>query len=83
MKCLWVIILCLFTSPLFCQKQDSVQVLTEVVIRSYESDRPLLEVPASVGLVLNADLARFSNATFVSAVNTLPGIRMEERSPGS
>ncbi|MBZ0246473.1 MAG: TonB-dependent receptor plug domain-containing protein, partial [Cyclobacteriaceae bacterium] len=83
MKCLLVFILCLFTSPLFSQKQDTLRVLPEIVIRSYESDRPLLEVPASVGLVLNADLARFSNTSIVSAVNTLPGIRMEERSPGS
>ncbi|MBX2942197.1 MAG: TonB-dependent receptor plug domain-containing protein [Cyclobacteriaceae bacterium] len=83
MKCLWVILLLPFTFPVFGQKQDTVRVLPEVVIRSYESDRPLLEVPASVGLVLNTDLTRFSNTSIVSAVNTLPGIRMEERSPGS
>lgn len=70
--------------PLFTHGQtDTVKVLQEIVIRSYEADRPLLQVPASVGLVLKEDLQRFNNTSLVSAVNTLPGVRMEERSPGS
>jgi iron complex outermembrane recepter protein len=64
-------------------KVDSIKVLEGVTIRAYEADRPLLEVPASVGLIVQSDLARFSNTSLVSAVNSLPGIRMEERSPGS
>ncbi|MBL7873161.1 MAG: TonB-dependent receptor plug domain-containing protein [Cyclobacteriaceae bacterium] len=64
-------------------KVDSVKVLEEVTVRAYEADRPLLQVPASVGLIVQSDLARFSNTSLVSAVNTLPGVRMEERSPGS
>jgi iron complex outermembrane recepter protein len=83
-KKLLVAISCLLTSPLYCQeKADSLIVLKELTIRSYEADRPLLEVPASVGLVLSSDLERFSNTSLVSAINNLPGIRMEERSPGS
>lgn len=62
---------------------DSIKTLNEVIIRAYEADRPLLEVPASIGLVFKSDLDRFSNTSLVSAVNALPGIRMEERSPGS
>ncbi|MBP9924685.1 MAG: TonB-dependent receptor plug domain-containing protein [Cyclobacteriaceae bacterium] len=62
---------------------DSIKILNEVTIRAYEADRPLLEVPASIGLVFKSDLDRFSNTSLVSAVNALPGIRMEERSPGS
>lgn len=76
--------LLLFAHQLFGQaKVDSVKVLEEVTVRAYEADRPLLQVPASVGLIVQSDLARFSNASLVSAVNTLPGVRMEERSPGS
>ena len=71
------------TSSLFGQDLDSTKVLSELIIRSYESDRPLLEVPASIGLVFSEDLSRFSNSSLVSTVNNLPGIRMEERSPGS
>lgn len=67
----------------FAQKEDSAKVLQEITIRAYEADRPLLQVPASVGLVLKEDLERFNNTALVSAANTLPGVRMEERSPGS
>ncbi|HRG78123.1 MAG TPA: TonB-dependent receptor plug domain-containing protein [Cyclobacteriaceae bacterium] len=83
MNKLLVIISCLWTSTLFGQELDSIKILQEITVRSYEADRPLLEVPASIGLVLNSDLSRFSNTSLVSAVNNLPGIRMEERSPGS
>ncbi|MBX2899146.1 MAG: TonB-dependent receptor plug domain-containing protein [Cyclobacteriaceae bacterium] len=64
-------------------QQDSVKVLQEITVRAYEANRPLLQVPASVGLVVKEDLHRFSNTSLVSATNMLPGVRMEERSPGS
>ncbi len=57
--------------------------LNEVVVSGYESGRRLLETPASVGLITPRDLQRFGNASLVPAFNTLPGVRMEERSPGS
>jgi iron complex outermembrane receptor protein len=63
--------------------EDSVVTISDVVIRSYESNRKLLQTAAGVALISNKDLQRFSNISLVSAVNTLPGIRMEERSPGS
>lgn len=68
---------------LFAQTPDSVKTLQEVTIRAYEANRSILQVPATVGLVMSSDLERFSNTSLVSAVNNLPGIRMEERSPGS
>ncbi|HEX8529417.1 MAG TPA: TonB-dependent receptor, partial [Cytophagales bacterium] len=57
--------------------------LNEVVVSGYETGRRLLETPASVGLITPKDLQRFGNASLVPAFNTLPGVRMEERSPGS
>jgi len=83
MKNFIVTILCLNSLWLQAQDADSVRTLQEVIIRSYEANRPILQVPASVGLIMNADLQRFSNTSLVSAVNNIPGIRMEERSPGS
>lgn len=79
----FIFIASLYSLSAIAQQQDSVKVLQEVTIRSYEADRPLLEVPASIGLVLKEDLQRFNNTSLVSAANTLPGVRMEERSPGS
>ncbi len=58
--------------------------LNEVVVRAYESNRSLLTTAASVGLLSRRDLTqRFATPTLVSAMNTLPGVRMDERSPGS
>ena len=64
-------------------KGDSVLLLTPVVIKGYESGRSLLETPVSVGLVTDKDMLRYSNASLLPSVNTLSGVRMEERSPGS
>jgi len=83
MKGIITLIICLQGLWLYAQEYDSVKILQEVTIRSYEANRPILQVPASVGLVVSSDLQRFSNSSLVSAVNNLPGIRMEERSPGS
>ncbi len=83
MKLFFFLTIYLYNLNLFAQPADSVKVLQEVTIRSFEANRPLLQVPASVGLVMGTDLQRFNNTSLVSAVNNLPGIRMEERSPGS
>lgn len=83
MKPFFFLTLFLLSRTLFAQQTDSVKILQEVTIRSFEANRPLLQVPASVGLVMGTDLQRFNNTSLVSAVNNLPGIRMEERSPGS
>ncbi len=64
------------------EKKDSV-LLNEVVVHAYSNDRPLLEVPAAIGYVDNKTFERFNNTSLLPAVNTIPGVRMEERSPGS
>jgi iron complex outermembrane receptor protein len=64
-------------------KQDSTRILNEVVVKAYASDRPILEVPASIGVVKDVELNRFSNTSLLPAANAVPGVRMEERSPGS
>ena len=63
--------------------EDSVRQLNAVTVKGYAYDRPSSEVPATIGLVKEHDLNRFSNVSFLPVVNTIPGVRMEERSPGS
>ena len=63
--------------------QDTVRRLDEVVVKAYASDRALNEVPAAVALIDAKELNRFNNTSFLPAFNTVPGVRMEERSPGS
>nr|WP_255670442.1 TonB-dependent receptor [Mucilaginibacter sp. UR6-11] len=43
----------------------------------------MLSVPASVSLITPAQLKLQPDNSLVSAANTVPGVRMEERSPGS
>lgn len=62
---------------------DTAEILSQVIVRGYENYRRLIEVPAPVSVLSRTDLNRFSNLSLVPALNTAPGIRMEERSPGS
>ncbi|GAB3882117.1 TonB-dependent receptor [Spirosoma agri] len=80
---------CLSAPALFAQApvptslDDTLQI-NEVVVRGYATNRRLLETPASIGLLTRRDLnQRFGTPTLVPALNTLPGVRADERSPGS
>jgi iron complex outermembrane receptor protein len=64
-------------------KLDSSRRLKDVIIRGYLSDQPILNVPASVNVLGTEQLAVQPDNSLVSALNTVPGVRMEERSPGS
>ena len=57
--------------------------LNEVVIKAYEQNRKVVDVGAPVSIVSKASLNRFSNLSILQAMNMNPGVRMEERSPGS
>ncbi|RYZ21621.1 MAG: TonB-dependent receptor [Chitinophagaceae bacterium] len=57
--------------------------LPEVLVRAFESGRMPRDLPAPVQYIGPAALRRFSPASIVMAVNGTPGVRMEERSPGS
>ncbi|HET7896249.1 MAG TPA: TonB-dependent receptor plug domain-containing protein, partial [Flavisolibacter sp.] len=74
----------LLPALLFAQSHDSItNTLTTVEVKAYGQTRRLKDVPAAVGYVSNQTLQRFSPASIVPAVNTVAGVRMEERSPGS
>ena len=64
-------------------ESDTTKVLNEVVVRAYLYNRPVSEVPAAVVTLDQKDFERFNNTSFLPAVNLVPGVRMEERSPGS
>jgi iron complex outermembrane receptor protein len=62
---------------------DSSQILENVIIKAYENNRKLIDVPAPISLVTNTDLNRYNNTNIIDALNAKPGVRMDERSPGS
>jgi iron complex outermembrane receptor protein len=57
--------------------------LNTVTVKGYLSDQPMLSVPASVSVITPQQLKLQQGNSLVSGMNTVPGVRMEERSPGS
>ena len=62
---------------------DTSNVLENIIINAYENNRKLIDVPAAISLVGNRELNRYDNTSIVEALNVKPGVRMDERSPGS
>lgn len=62
---------------------DSARLLKPVVVKAYEQNRQLKEVSAAVNYIDKSQLERFNNTSILPALNSTPGVRMEERSPGS
>jgi iron complex outermembrane receptor protein len=62
---------------------DSAQTLENIIITAYNQNRRLLDVAAPVSVTGQAQLNRFGNMSILPALNIIPGVSMEERSPGS
>ncbi len=79
-----IILLVLFFYDLKAQTRDTIGkvALDSVVISAYGS-KSLSTTPASVNKINQSQLQRYANANILQAVNATPGVRMEERSPGS
>ncbi|HWB90371.1 MAG TPA: TonB-dependent receptor, partial [Puia sp.] len=67
----------------FLTDSSDTRPLNEVVVKAYEQNRKLADVGAPVSIVSKATLNRFANLSILPALNMNPGVRMEERSPGS
>ncbi|MFN5358968.1 MAG: TonB-dependent receptor, partial [Bacteroidota bacterium] len=57
--------------------------LNAVVVKGFESNKSLINTPASISLLSKATLNASSAFSMLPALNTSSGVRMEERSPGS
>ncbi len=78
----------------FAQKRDTIknkpadtltsnQSLDEVVVQAFNARTQWKKIPAAVAVISSNDLTRYANTSLVPVMNTIPGIRMEERSPAS
>ncbi len=61
----------------------STDTLQAVIVSAFGQSRALLQTPAAVALLNSTQLERFGNMSLLPAFNTQPGVKMEERSPGS
>jgi iron complex outermembrane receptor protein len=57
--------------------------LREVTIKAFEQTGSLQQIPAAISHISAELLGRYDNQNILNAVNAQPGVRMEERSPGS
>lgn len=73
----------LFFLPHFLLSQTDSLHYEEVTITAYFTKQPLLQVPASAAVVDSLSLDAQNGQSLAGAMNTVPGVRMEERSPGS
>ncbi|HAL81148.1 MAG TPA: TonB-dependent receptor [Mucilaginibacter sp.] len=64
-------------------KKDPVKQLQPVTVRAYLSEQPVLSIPASVSVINQQQLNVQPDNSFISVLNSQPGVRAEERSPGS
>jgi iron complex outermembrane receptor protein len=84
MKKLLLFALTLSGVQLFAQnKVDTIKRLQEVIIKPYFTEQPLMRTTGSIGLIDQSVLDRQPSNSLVSSINTISGVRMEERSPGS
>jgi len=67
----------------FLTDSSDTRPLQEVLVKAYDQNRKLTEVGAPVSFLGKASLNRYGNTSVLPALNTIPGVRMEERSPGS
>ncbi|HJW16258.1 MAG TPA: Plug domain-containing protein, partial [Flavisolibacter sp.] len=87
MKISIILVSFLFINPLLSQSQkpDTAKesILPEVIIHAFENNNRLKNVPVAINYIGERSLKRFSPNSIVMAVNSTPGVHMEERSPGS
>src|SRR4030095_15459939 len=79
-------LICIFISHLsFSQEQisDSTKNLREVIVRAFEQNRQLKQTPAAINFIAKPQLERYNNTNILPAMNSTPGVKMEERSPAS
>lgn len=57
--------------------------LENVIVSAFQSQAKWKEVPAAVAVLNQRQLQLVNDVSFVPGLNLVPGVRMEERSPGS
>lgn len=69
------------TAPNFTKTDTSH--LKEVIVTGFSTKRNYYQTPASTAVLNGVNLDRFNGISLLPAMNLIPGVVMEERSPGS
>ena len=68
----------LYSENVYSQVNDSIEPLSEVVIRGALIPERLKQLPAAVNVLTKADLARGDVSNFVGVLNTVPGVYVHQ-----
>lgn len=85
MKKYFILVAILVSSVhLFGQGLDSSSILTDTIyVKAFEQNKQQIAVASPITVISKNAIKRFDNQTLTPILNQYPGIRMEERSPGS
>lgn len=64
-------------------KQDTTQILKEITVKAYLSEVKLFNLPSTVSVIGKTQIQQNQNTSLVPVLNSVAGVKMEERSPGS
>lgn len=80
----FLLILLLPNSVIAQSDLDTVQVeIEELVVVGYETNRNILETPVSIAVVNAETITGLDASSLLYGLNSVAGVRMEERAPGS
>lgn len=82
-KTICYVILLLLSLRSIAQETDSLETLTGVTVRAFEQPRSLHSSIVPVRIFDVSTDKHFNRASLVGGLNSISGVRMEERSPGS
>ncbi len=82
-----VLVILIFSVQCFAQTEKKIiqndSSLKEVIVTAFNANVKWKEAPASIAIISSKELAYYAPTSFVPMINNIPGVRMEERSPGS
>lgn len=81
-KILIFVLLSAVSQKALAQEIDSAE-LADIKVTGYINRQAVLHIPGAVNVVDSAQMNALTGNTLLPALNALPGIRMEERSPAS
>lgn len=84
-----LVCVCIFQLNLFAQSVDTLPgnsdtvTLKNVKVNAFGGTAKLKDIPSAISVLTLDDLQRFDGMSMLSALNSVPGVRMDERTPGS
>ena len=79
----FAVILLHFTSIAQVESIDSLQTLDAVTVRAFGQFRQPNLTAVNIKFIDNSNVDRYNKTSLLNSLNTIAGVRMEERSPGS